>query len=133
VLATLSPERQFAFFETMTMHSIESLKRSLTKAKEDRDVRSLEKLSGDLQILGALPRSYTNAVTSLARDSMHSGCDTSPDMHSPLSAQILAVVYRGWPLLSEAASSFGREEVRSTRWTWSLSIDDISNTRLPVG
>jgi hypothetical protein len=42
---------------------------------------------------------------------MESGCDTSPDGHTPLQEPVLAIVQRGWPFVVNAAANYCGDEV----------------------
>ena len=42
---------------------------------------------------------------------MESGCDTSPDGHTPVQEPVLAIVQKGWPFVVNAAANYGGDEV----------------------
>jgi hypothetical protein len=42
---------------------------------------------------------------------MESGCDTSPDGHTPVQEPVLAIVQKGWPFVVNAAANYCGDEV----------------------
>jgi hypothetical protein len=121
VLASLPENQRIQSFQALVSPTLRNLEHmtSVAKASQSPHMASvLSQIADEIRILATMLKTFNNA-TSSEGESMESGCDTSPDRHTPVQEPILAIVQKGWPFVVHAAANYCGDEVsmhaRSTR------------------
>jgi hypothetical protein len=73
-------------------------------------------MADEIRILAAMLKTFAGAVSS-ERVTMESGCDTSPDRHTPVQEPVLAIVQKGWPIVSAVAANHCNDKVNKATMT----------------
>jgi hypothetical protein len=131
VLASLPENQRVQSFQALVSPTLRNLDRmsSAAKASQSPHMASvLSQIADDIRILATMLKTFTNATSSQG-ESMESGCDTSPDRHTPVQEPVLAIVQKGWPFVADAAANYCSDEVsmharsaRKSRFCTSSSI-----------
>lgn len=134
VLAALPENQRVQSFQALVSPTLRNLEHmsSVAKASQSPQMAStLSQIADEIRILATMLKRFTNA-TSTERESMESGCDTSPDRHTPVQEPVLAIVQKGWPFVVNTAANYCGDEVsmhaRSARQSLLFTI---SSTSLP--
>lgn len=93
--------------ETMTRIANQTAASNSNQAQLDA---VLSRIADELKILTTMARTFTNAI-SMNDASMESGCRMS-DGHTAIVEPAIAIIRKGWPSISHAASTFNYNEVR---------------------
>lgn len=113
VLASLPENQRVQSFQALVSPTLRNLERmsSVAKASQSTHMASaLSQIADEIRILATMLTTFTKA-TSLEGESMKSGCDTSPDGHTPVQEPVLAIVKQGWPFVVNAAANYCGDEV----------------------
>jgi hypothetical protein len=119
VLASLPENQRVQSFQALVLPSLRNLEYMTSVAKTSQSphmASALSQIADEIRILATMLKTFTNA-TSSEGESMESGCDTSPDRHTPVQEPVLAIVQKGWPFIVNTAANYCSDEVSMhARW-----------------